>query len=823
MPTKSRFRRLPPVLPILIACCLAASAGRLEAAEGRIEGHVRSAENSAPIETTVRIFDAVGSYVFETHSTGGNYAFTGLAAGDYYLMTLGKDVWAGILYPGVPCQGTWYNRAITCARALGSPVTLAAGQTLTGVDLEMPRGSTVSGRVTDAATGLPIAGAEIRAWFPYFWEHLWVANTDADGRYTIAGLADTSLRLYTGSAGYSSQFYRQVNCVHGSDGSCRDLGQPISVVFGQNPAGIDFALVKPGALSGRVVDAATGAPVWGARVEVKRAANQEMLGGGETEQDGTFLIGGLPPADVVVHAARFDHALSYHGGSTPKIVTIRSERTATGIDIALVKAGGIAGRVVTAAGGTAVPACRVDLVRVGDSQPSAAAGCQQDGSFEFSGLAPGSYRLVASSDDGSQHLAHHLYGYGSCNWKDVANLCVNLEDGTPIEVRAGETAGPFELPLEAAAELRATVNFALAPGGPAPAGHIRIFDHEGLELRNVGLSQATENHSFFLAPGSYRLTVEGDPIWQSFAWGNVPCGRWFCDPEDGAAIELEAGETASGSFDLQPIAPYAGCEAGSTHLCLNQGRFLVRAIWGDYLGNSGSGIATQVTPDTGYFHFFTPNNVEVLVKALDGCDARLGHHFWFFAGGLTDVQVELRVFDTVTGDYRLYTNTRGTTFDPILDIDAFDTCDAEEPEPALGAAPAAAPRPALQPGLQIAGQPATYCELSPYPRTCVAGGRFAVRTFYGPRGGSRAEGQARLLTGDTVAFYFFDPKNYEVMVKVLDACSQPSPGYWVFAAGLTDVEVDIVVEDLATGRSKIYQRGPGPFSPLVDLGSFPCE
>jgi hypothetical protein len=51
-----------------------------------------------------------------------------------------------------------------------------------------------------------------------------------------------------------------------------------------------------------------------------------------------------------------------------------------------------------------------------------------------------------------------------------------------------------------------------SPGGPGPAGHIRLYDQEGLELRSVGLGQATENHSFFLAPGSYRLNVEGDPL-----------------------------------------------------------------------------------------------------------------------------------------------------------------------------------------------------------------------------------------------------------------------------------------------------------------------
>lgn len=54
----------------------------------------------------------------------------------------------------------------------------------------------------------------------------------------------------------------------------------------------------------------------------------------------------------------------------------------------------------------------------------------------------------------------------------------------------------------------------------------------------------------------------------------------------------------------------------------------------------------QLTGDTGYFWFFNASNVELVVKVLDAC--HFGR-FWVFAGGLTNVDVDLTVTDTATG------------------------------------------------------------------------------------------------------------------------------------------------------------------------------
>ncbi len=60
------------------------------------------------------------------------------------------------------------------------------------------------------------------------------------------------------------------------------------------------------------------------------------------------------------------------------------------------------------------------------------------------------------------------------------------------------------------------------------------------------------------------------------------------------------------------------------------------------------------------------------MKILDGC--ALDDSYWFFAGGLTDVQVAVTVTDTRTGFVRTYNNPQATAFQPIQDTGALPVC-----------------------------------------------------------------------------------------------------------------------------------------------------
>jgi len=107
--------------------------------------------------------------------------------------------------------------------------------------------------------------------------------------------------------------------------------------------------------------------------------------------------------------------------------------------------------------------------------------------------------------------------------------------------------------------------------------------------------------------------------------------------------------------------------------CLNGGRFRVSASWSTPDGTVGMAKAKEESSDTGLFWFFRKENIEMIVKVLDGCSA-FGH-YWVFVAGLTNVEVVLRVEDTSTGLVKFYQNPQGQAFLPIQDTTAFATCE----------------------------------------------------------------------------------------------------------------------------------------------------
>ena len=81
-------------------------------------------------------------------------------------------------------------------------------------------------------------------------------------------------------------------------------------------------------------------------------------------------------------------------------------------------------------------------------------------------------------------------------------------------------------------------------------------------------------------------------------------------------------------------------------------------------------------------------------------------------------------------------------------------------------------------------------------------------------------GHAVELTSDTGAFWFFDPKNLELMIKVLDG--RPVNGhFWVFFGALSNVEYTIRVTDTETGEQRTYVNPRGQLASRADTSAFP--
>jgi hypothetical protein len=139
-------------------------------------------------------------------------------------------------------------------------------------------------------------------------------------------------------------------------------------------------------------------------------------------------------------------------------------------------------------------------------------------------------------------------------------------------------------------------------------------------------------------------------------------------------LETVAGRTGT----LNGTAAYAtgaitgSCTATATSLCLGGNRFGVSVRW---LTSEGSGVGTVVpgaAPNSGLFWFFTSDNWELMVKALNGCG--INNRKWVFSAGATNVHYQLAVTDALSGQSRRYFNYQGVTAITLTDTEAFATC-----------------------------------------------------------------------------------------------------------------------------------------------------
>ena len=117
----------------------------------RIRGRVTTADTGVPLRRVQVSISALEASIrrMTTTDADGRYEFAELPAGRYSVSAT---------------KGGYVTLQAGQRRPfeLGNPVTLGDGQTLTNVDLALPRGSVIAGRITDEF-GEPIAMAQVQA------------------------------------------------------------------------------------------------------------------------------------------------------------------------------------------------------------------------------------------------------------------------------------------------------------------------------------------------------------------------------------------------------------------------------------------------------------------------------------------------------------------------------------------------------------------------------------------------------------------------------------------------------------------------------------
>ncbi len=272
-----------------------------------------------------------------------------------------------------------------------------------------------------------------------------------------------------------------------------------------------------------------------------------------------------------------------------------------------------------------------------------------------------------------------------------------------------------------------------------------------------------------------------------------------------APSRVYAATSGGGAFAIS-FQELEACVPDATTLCLQDGRFRVTVDWRTAKGRSGVGQAVPLSEESAAFWFRTPDDVELAVKVLDG--RSMNGNFWFFAGALSSVEYTIHVVDTFTGAVKTYFNPLGR-LESFVDTSAFASD---------GATSGAVDRMMGVPAPIAASPDPADCGEAPHA-LCLKGSRFRVAVAWKTRNGRTGEGQAVPLSSEAGYFWFFDPKNVELVVKVLDG--RPINGhFWVFYGALSTVAYTITVTDTQTGAVRTYENALGNQASVGDTEAF---
>ena len=188
--------------------------------------------------------DREGPNAYTTTDSRGAYTLRGVAPGTYRIeVNWNPYGYIREYYDGKTSWGT------------ADFLTVSGDGPITGVDFSLGMGASISGRVIDEETGLPIANVDIGAEDVDGNRQGSYTSTNSDGTYTLTGVASGIYRVWTNhdSQGYVKEYY---------DGESNwDRANIVNVEGSQPVQGIDFALAIGAAVSGTVFDSDTGLPI----------------------------------------------------------------------------------------------------------------------------------------------------------------------------------------------------------------------------------------------------------------------------------------------------------------------------------------------------------------------------------------------------------------------------------------------------------------------------------------------------------------------------------------------------------------------------------
>ena len=537
------------------------------AAGGRFSGTLRTGAGAGLAGTVFVVSSDGRSVTTISVNASGSYVSAGdLPGGPYFAHARAFDGLASQIYSGKSCSNCANHDVV----AEGTPFTVTAGNTTSGIDFTFQRGGRLRGRVTDAVTGNPLEDVTIVLMDAFSGQNS--DSTGEDGVYEFRGLRGGTYRVFTShEEGYRNEVFPDRPCDLFCTAAQVAAGQAMVVTAGAETTGIDFALARGGSISGRVTAAATGQPLLGADVSLVAhgATEDEILRVGMNEF-GVYTFQGLP--DGTYHAfAAFGEYVSELNGNIPcpgrcttnlaalsPGITVTGGSATTGVDFALDAGGRITGLVSNAA--TGVPADNMTVVAV-DAAGREVRAASYSGGFLKYGIGPvppGTYYLYTASDGRYvDEIWNDVPCQGACTGQAAAAL------GTPVSVPAGATV-ERDFSLTPGTGGRITGAVTRAPGGiPLRFAGVRAFDSAGRNVGDASTDGVFGRFDISVPPGTYYLMTDtqGGSLADE-AYDNIPCVAPPCSPAKGGGgtpVVVTQGVTTAGKdFALSPRSGVPG-------------------------------------------------------------------------------------------------------------------------------------------------------------------------------------------------------------------------------------------------------------------------
>ncbi len=320
-----------------------------------------------------------GSYYSTTTDPSGNYSFSGMESGAYY-----------VRFSAVNYLALW-NGGVS-VKSLSTPVVVTPPHIAIDINCQLGVGGSISGTITDSSSN-PLPNISISLHGPTTWEFdTFSTASDASGNYSFRGLTNG---IYYVQAAYSVWY----------GGATQQAAQPITVtspsdVFSGINISLETAVTGQGKITGKVVDP-NDLPLANVSLTLYRFSGSTIssVSDANTTSDasGNFSFSNLPSGDYSIRCFVMGMAETWYDGvltqQTATAIPVSSPNTVSGITIRVGTGSSISG-TVTDASGIPLSGVNVNLsIPSGNGPIGGGTTTDSNGNYSFKGFPAGTYYI----------------------------------------------------------------------------------------------------------------------------------------------------------------------------------------------------------------------------------------------------------------------------------------------------------------------------------------------------------------------------------------------------------------------------------------------